>query len=409
MPSRSTSLMLLALGAMSVQQTFATIGRGLPPVIAPAVVADLGIDPSLLGVYVALAALGSLAFQLGCGSFILRHGALRVSQVALALVAAGLAVSSAGPLLLWALAAVIGGGGSAMSTPASSHLLARYTEPRLMPLVFALKQTSVPVALLLAGLMGPFLTGWLGWRSAMLVTAAACFVFVLMLEPGRREFDSDRRPGYPVRLGDFATTIRFVLRGRALRMLALACFAFNGLQTVFTSYFVITLTSLGYSLEAAGAMYSLAMFVAVPGRIFWGWLAGGHVAPRVLIAGLALGMAAGSAALGLIAADWPVWLTAAVAVALSATVMSWHGVVLSECVRLAPPGMPGAATGGVLSFGQVGGLLLPLVYAVMLGTTGNAGIGFLVCGLPGLVVGLMLLRPAADPPPAARGEGPQPG
>jgi hypothetical protein len=96
MASRPFNLMLLALGAMSVQQTFATIGRGLPPVIAPAVVADLGIDPALLGVYVALAAVGSLVFQLGCGSFILRHGALRVSQVALALVgsiAAGAALS----------------------------------------------------------------------------------------------------------------------------------------------------------------------------------------------------------------------------------------------------------------------------------------------------------------------------
>jgi hypothetical protein len=28
----------------------------------------------------------------------------------------------------------------------------------------------------------------------------------------------------------------------------------------------------------------------------------------------------------------------------------------------------------------------------MLGVTGHPGIGFLVCGLPGLVVGVMLLR-----------------
>jgi predicted MFS family arabinose efflux permease len=384
--------MLLALGAMSVQQVFATVGRGLPPIIAPAVVADLGVDASLLGVYVAIGAVASLGFQLGCGGFILRHGALRVSQAALAFVAAGLALSTAGPLVLWAVAAVIAGGGSAMSTPASSHLLARYTEPRQMPLVFALKQTAVPVALLLSGLVGPFLTGLWGWRGAMLVIAAACFAFVLMLQPFRREFDSDRQPGYPVRLGDFATVVAAVLRGKALRTLALACFAFNGLQTVFTSYFVITLTSLGYGLEAAGAMYSLAMVVAVPGRIFWGWIAGGIVSPRVLMAWLAIGMAAGAAALGMIGAEWPVWLTAVVAVALSATVMSWHGVVLSECVRLAPPGMPGAATGGVLSFGQLGGLLLPLIYAGLLVTTGDHGIGYLVCGLPGLAVGVMLLR-----------------
>jgi len=46
----------------------------------------------------------------------------------------------------------------------------------------------------------------------------------------------------------------------------------------------------------------------------------------------------------------------------------------------------------VLSFGQLGGLILPLVYAGMLIATGDMGIGFLVCGLPGLAVGAMLLR-----------------
>ncbi len=392
MTPRPASLMLLALGTMSVQQTFATVGRGLPPILAPAVVADLGLDPALLGVYVAIGAVASLLFQLGCGSYILRHGALRVSQAALAFVAAGLALSTVGPLALWVVAAIIGGGGSAMSTPASSHLLARYTEPRLMPLVFAIKQTAVPVALLIAGLLGPWMTGLWGWRGAMLVTAVACFLFVLMLQPYRREFDSDRQPGYPVKLGDFVTVIAAVLRARPLRTLGLACFAFNGLQTVFTSYFVLTLTSLGYGLEGAGAMYSLAMIVAIPGRIFWGWVAGGYVAPRLLMAWLAIGMAAGAAALGMIGPDWPVWLTGLVAVALSATVMSWHGVVLSECVRLAPPGMSGASTGGVLSFGQLGALILPLLFAALLGFTGDLGIGYLVCGLPGLVVGVMLLR-----------------
>ncbi len=391
-PSRSTSLLLLALGATSAQQTFATVGRGLPPIIAPAVVAELGLDPALLGVYVAISAAASLAFQLGCGSFILRHGALRVSQAALALVAVGLAISAAGPLVFWAIAAVVGAGGSAMSTPASSHLLARYAEPRRMPLVFAAKQTAVPVALLLAGLLGPWMTSEWGWRGALLATSAGCFVFVALLQPLRREFDADRQPNYPVRLGDFHRTISAVLRADALRRLSLACFAFNGLQTVFTSYFVITLTSLGYGLEGAGAMYSLAMVVAIPGRIFWGWIGSGHVAPRLLMAWLAIGMAAGAALLGLIGADWPVWLTAGAAIMLSATVMSWHGVVLSECVRLAPPGQSGAATGGVLSFGQLGGLILPLVYALVLSVTGQHGIGFLVCGLPGLVVGVLLLR-----------------
>jgi hypothetical protein len=49
-------------------------------------------------------------------------------------------------------------------------------------------------------------------------------------------------------------------------------------------------------------------------------------------------------------------------------------------------------TGGVLSFGQVGALALPLLYSGLLELTGSYGVGFVVCGLPALVVGVQLLR-----------------
>src|ERR687895_147919 len=97
---RQLNLLLLALGAMFLQQTFASLGRSLPPVIAPAIIEDLRLDPAWLGVYIALAASASLVFQLGCGSFIVRYGALRTSQAALAMLAIGLVAASAGPLPL---------------------------------------------------------------------------------------------------------------------------------------------------------------------------------------------------------------------------------------------------------------------------------------------------------------------
>ena len=81
-----------------------------------------------------------------------------------------------------------------------------------------------------------------------------------------------------------------------------------------------------------------------------------------------------------------------IACVLSATALSWHGVLLAETARAAPEDMRGGVTGGVLSFGQVGGLALPLVYSTLLDTTGSYAVGFIVCGVPSLWVGVQLLR-----------------
>ena len=60
--------------------------------------------------------------------------------------------------------------------------------------------------------------------------------------------------------------------------------------------------------------------------------------------------------------------------------------------------MRGGITGGVLSFGQVGALSLPLVYSGLLDLTGSYGIGFVVSGVPALLVGVHLLRQVSSAP-----------
>ena len=83
----------LALGFMFMQQTFVTLGKVLPAVIAPAILFELRIDPSWLGVYVGIIAAMSLVVQAGCGSIIVRYGALRISQVALLMTGLGLVLA----------------------------------------------------------------------------------------------------------------------------------------------------------------------------------------------------------------------------------------------------------------------------------------------------------------------------
>lgn len=385
---------------MFLQQTFVALGRALPAVIAPAIIADLKLNAAWVGIYFGLTAAASLVSQLGCGSFIVRHGALRMSQISLVMLAVGTALMALGTAVPLVLSAIICGAGGAVATPASSHLLSRVSSPQYMPLVFSIKQTAVPAGLLLAGVLGPQITEWTDWRVTMLLTAAACAIFAVMLQPVRATFDTDRVPSRTFRLSDFSATFNAVLATQQLRSLSFACLAFNGLQTVMTAYFVVYLTTIGYTPVAAGFVFSIAVAVAVPGRIVWGWLGSTHVTPRSVMAGLALGMAISAALLAFSRADWPTLAVGLVACALSATALSWHGVLLSETARAAPEGMRGSVTGGVLSFGQIGALSFPLVYSGLLDLTGSHGLGFIVCGIPALVVGLRMSRmptPASSP------------
>jgi hypothetical protein len=111
-----------------------------------------------------------------------------------------------------------------------------------------------------------------------------------------------------------------------------------------------------------------------------------------MMAALAIGMAGSVALLALCGPGWPTVLVGLVACALSATALSWHGILLAETARASPEDMRGGVTGGVLSFGQVGALSLPLIYSGILDLTGRYGIGFVACGVPALLVGIQLLR-----------------
>ena len=103
---RPLNLLYLALGAMFLQQTFVSIGRVLPAVLAPAVIADLHFDPALVGVYFGITSCAALLAQLGCGSFILRYGPLRMSQVALVLLTIGMACMAGGVMPMFVLSPV---------------------------------------------------------------------------------------------------------------------------------------------------------------------------------------------------------------------------------------------------------------------------------------------------------------
>jgi nitrate/nitrite transporter NarK len=384
--------MLIAVLAMFLQQTCGSVGRVLPAVLAPLIILELHADPAWVGVYFGLTAMAALIGQLGSGGFIIRHGAIRMSQVALLSTGGGMAVAIIGGAAGFVLSALVGNGIAAVATPASSQLLGRWAVRRYAPFAFSITQTAIPAGILLAGSLGPLLAQAVGWRGTMLASAGLCWLFVLVLQPLHGRLDTEAVPDHPIRLSDFYTTVTGVLAIRDLRALSFACFAFNGVQAVFIAYFVTYMTQLGYGLVAAGSLFSMMMAIAIPCRILWGWVGSFYLAPRVMMSALAFGMAVSVVLMGAFTLTWPPLAIGAVAGGLSATAMSWHGILLSESARLAPVGRAGAVTGGVLSFGQMGAFLLPSVFSGLLRLTGGYAAGWAVCAVPAVLIGIDLLR-----------------
>ena len=124
----------------------------------------------------------------------------------------------------------------------------------------------------------------------------------------------------------------------------------------------------------------LAVIIAAPGRIFWGWVSSTLIKPRTLLAILAMIMAVAGVAMGLYTKQWPHYAIMVPMLLISATTLSWHGVLLSEIAQHSSGSQVGRMTGGVLAFGTAGQIFFPLVF----------WLGYLAYGYPGAFIAVSL-------------------
>jgi MFS family permease len=387
-----SSILLLALGAMLAQQTLVTLGKTIVPVIGPAMTKALGVEPELVGVFVSVTGIASTFGAAAAGRWIQHFGAMRVSQLSLLMVAGGLALALPGWIPVIAFGACVLGFGTVLATPASSEILARYAPPRHAALIFSLKQTGVPGGTMLAGIIGPLCVVALDWRAALIVVVGITVLLAGVLEPLTRRFDSDQKAAKGGPRRGMLDTLRLIFADRNLRGLAFAHGAYVGLQHTFTTFFVtFAVVKLNYDLVVAGQVFAASQVVAMFARVFWGWL-GTRLDGMALLGLLGLAMALIAVVMGLVTPDWPFAAVVAVALALAGTAVSWHGINLSEIARLAPTGMVGAVTGGIIAFGSVSGILFPVGMTALLATTGSYALCFWIAAVAPLLVGVLLLR-----------------
>ncbi len=395
-------ILIIAIVAMLVQQTIATTAKLGMPAMFPTVAADLGIDPKVVLGYTWSYAAVAILVMAGCGGALRRWGALRTSQLGCLAMALGLAAAAllAQPWLALpplVLGIFLNSAGSTVATPASSQILAKYAPPKWAPLVFSIKQTGVPAGLAISGMILAPIAASFGWRPALLGLAIVCVVIAAALQPLRAEFDADRDPTARPKFSDFPMTIRQVLNAPEMRSLAMAAFCFVGMQSIFMGFSVTYLhEALGYTVEAAGPIFGAAALIAVPARILWGWVGSTLIKPQMLLACLAAMMAVSTASMGLFEKNWAEWQVFAVMGLISLSVLSWHGVLLSEAARLAQAGEAGRMTGGVLAFGSAGQVIYPMIFGLGL-ASGSYIAGYVLIALPALFMAFVLVRSALSP------------
>ncbi|WDZ86347.1 MFS transporter [Micromonospora cathayae] len=247
---------------------------------------ELGFSPSGLGVAVAVYFGVSALASVPCGKLVERYGPTRVARTGIGLAAASLlavaALARSYPVLLALLA--VSATANALGQLASNTALARHVPAHRQGLSFGVKQAAVPVATLLAGAAVPAVALTAGWRWAFVIAAVAA-VAALFAVP-REPAGPVRRPGGG---GRGRPAAALVLIGVAATLAAAAA---NALGT----FLVDSAAGRGLAPGLAGLTLTLGSVACVLARVGFGWLAdrrtGGHLTgiAGMLVVG-ALGLA----------------------------------------------------------------------------------------------------------------------
>jgi predicted MFS family arabinose efflux permease len=377
--------------AMLATQSLATMAAFSLPAVAPAVAQDLGVPGALSGVFISTVyGVGILSALLSPG-FIVRYGAVRVSQFVLLATFAMLLAAAAGSVASIALGAVLLGLAYGATAPASAHLLVPRTPPGVMNLVLSLRQIGVPLGGVLAGLVMVPLTLAVGWREALLWQAVPVAALALLIQLARANWDQERDPARAILHRRLIAPLLLLFESGAMRRLAFASFVYSGLQLCFISFMTVHLTSrAGFDLIAAGRALAVYQVAGVVSRPIWGWLADRLRSARALLAAQGVIMCVAAILAGRFAPQWPPPLVLLVCAAAGATASGFTGIAYAEWARLGGTRRT-EATGLGAGMMFTGVMVMPLAFSLAIAASGAYASAYAAAGLLAAVSGLLLL------------------
>lgn len=337
-------------------------------VLAPFLIADLGLSRSQLGLLVtASAGMGAVA-SLPAGRVTDALGGRRVLAGTFGAATLGLVTLALAPSFPWAMGAtLVAGVGNAACNPSTNKLLAVHLSLGQRGLITGVKQSGVQVGYVLAAALLPTGALVLGWRPAVGLAAAvvgAVMTLAYRLIPP----DPPSAPPSPAGAGPYRYT-------PAIRWLAVYGFLMGAGVAGVVSYLPLYAHEvLGLSVTAAGGVAAFASLVGVPARIIWSRQSErvGHFSSPLLLIAL-LSVVATLAIWGSAAAVPLLWVGA---FAAGISLLAWNAVGMLAVVAVAETRHTGRASGLVL-FGFLAGFMSsPVVFGLSVDSTGSYGPGW---------------------------------
>lgn len=364
-------LLAVAVATAGVMPAFLTGG------LAVQVRQELGFGEAALGLAVALFFVFASASSVISGRLVERvgsHRSMRLATVASAASLLGIAVFARSWYLLVACL-VIGGFANAVAHPATHLSLAREIPPGRQGFSFGIKQAAIPTATLLAGLAVPTLALTVGWRWAF-AGGALLALFVAFLVP------VGTHRGVPkvkeARAGD--------VRTGPLVLLAVGIGLGSTAATPLGAFIVESAVAAGVEAGRAGLLLALGSAVGITVRVTFGYLADGMAGGRLrLVAGM---LGAGSLGFVMLATRMDSLLVVGTVLAFGAG-WGWPGLFNFAVVKT-NPGAPASAT-GITQTGASGGAALgPLLFGLILQSTGYTT-AWIFCGAVALLSATTIL------------------
>jgi MFS family permease len=279
----------------------------------------------------------------------------------------------------------ISGVGHSLTQPAVNALLIRRVAIRRLGLAFGVRQSAIPVVVLLSGISVPALALTVGWRAVFVVAAA----FAVGTSIFAGTLDETARPGAPAqRTGTLAT-------GRILVVLGIA----GGLGAMAGNALAVFLVSAaahaGIDQGKAGLLLAVASLTAVFARIVVGDLADRRQAEGLGI--VAILLAVGSLGFLGLTSSAPLLFVVASVLAFAAG-WGWPGL-FSFAIVLRHPHAPEIATAITQTGMYLGAACGPLIFGGLASL--SYGVAWSVMASAVLVAALITLaaRSVLAPPP----------